>query len=78
MVKSKLPPRDGSSLEAVEPHLYKGAMNLKLFFFKKKKKSLSIEFNNFSKTGTGKIPFFKVVFIIFNLHFILLYEQQIK
>ena len=31
MVKSKLPPRSGSSLEAVEPHSLKGAINLVFF-----------------------------------------------
>ena len=33
MVKSKLPPRSGSSLEAVEPHPKKGAIKLLFFFF---------------------------------------------
>ena len=32
MVKSKLPPRSGSSLEVVEPHQQKGA--IKFFFLK--------------------------------------------
>ena len=39
MVKSKLPPRSGSSLEAVEPHPEKGAIK---FFFKVFKASTSI------------------------------------
>ena len=33
VVKSKLPPRSGSSLEAVEPHPQKGAIKFGCFFF---------------------------------------------
>ena len=44
VVKSKLPPRSGSSLEAVEPHPWKGA--IKFCFF--------IQFVFFTKTGFVK------------------------
>ena len=33
MVKSKLSPQSGSSLETVEPHPQKEAIKLKVFFF---------------------------------------------
>ena len=36
MVKSKLLPRSGSSLEAVEPHPQKGAIKFFSFFLRKK------------------------------------------
>ena len=32
MVKGKLPPKSGSSLEAVEPHPRKGTIKFKVFF----------------------------------------------
>ena len=50
MVKSKLPPRSGCSLEAVEPHPEKGAIKLFFVFF----------FINSSKEINNEDPKFKI------------------
>ena len=49
MVKSKLPPQSGSSLETVEPHPQKGA--IKFFFFCILSDEAKLFATNFSKNS---------------------------
>ena len=59
VVKSKLSPRSGSSLEAVEPHPWKGA--IKCFFFNKKCWQLSLLVRGFINTSMGRKCRLKVI-----------------
>ena len=58
VVKSQLPSWSGSSLEAVEPHPKKGAINF-FFFLKGKSLRYCILKNTWSKRSSLKLTYFK-------------------
>ena len=65
VVKSKLPPRSGSSLEAVEPHPWKGAIK---FFFQKRFFSGTMKFRFVISWPKFNFPFY-IAISIRSFHF---------